>query len=85
MMTLLRIAIAVVGFIGAIFWVWYIPAICIVLLALRFRAWEAIALGVFMDLLWLAPGTGFHELPLFTIFAIIVVWALEPIRAEFLA
>lgn len=85
MMNILRVVIAVIGFLGAIFWVWYIPAICIVLLSLRFRAWEAIVLGVFMDLLWLAPGTGFHSIPLFTIFAIVVVWALEPIRAELLS
>ncbi len=83
-MTILRIVIAIIGFIAAIFWSWYIPAICIVLLSLRFRAWEAIALGVFMDLLWLPPGGAWHGLPLFTIFAIVIVWALEPIRSEFL-
>jgi hypothetical protein len=42
-------------------------------------------LGVFMDLLWLSPGGGFHGLPLFTVFAIVVVWGLEPLRVEFLA
>jgi hypothetical protein len=84
-MTALRIVIAAIGFVGAVFWVWYIPAISIVLLSLRFRAWEAIALGVFMDLLWLSPGGGFHGLPLFTIFAIIVVWLFEPLRTELLS
>jgi hypothetical protein len=84
-MTWIRIIIAVIGFLGAIFWSWYIPAICIVLLALRFRSWEAILLGVFMDLLWLEPGGGFHGLPLFTIFAIVVVWIFEPLRVEFLS
>lgn len=83
-MTALRIIVAVIGFLGAIFWTWWIPAMCIVLLSLRWRAWEAIALGLFMDLLWLPPGAGFHELPLFTISAIVVVWALEPLRTEFL-
>ena len=83
-MTILRVGIAVVGFIGALFWPWWIPAICIVLLALRWRAWEAIMLGLFMDLLWLSPGSGFHGFPLFTIGAIAVVWLLEPLRSEFL-
>ena len=83
-MTAIRITIAAIGFIGAIFWPWWIPAICIVLLAIRWRAWEAIVLGLFMDLLWLSPGSGIHGLPLFTIGAIAVVWAFEPLRTEFL-
>ncbi|HEV3245532.1 MAG TPA: hypothetical protein VG102_04205 [Candidatus Paceibacterota bacterium] len=83
-MTALRIIVAVVGFFGAIFAPWWIPAACIVLLSLRFRAWEAIALGVFMDLLWFSPETSFHGLPLLTIGAIVIVWAFEPLRSEFL-
>jgi hypothetical protein len=84
-MTYFRIAIAFIGYIGAIWLPWYVPAICIFLLALRFRAWEAIVLGVFMDLLWLPPDSIFHGIPLFTIGAIVVVWAFEPLRSEFLA
>lgn len=79
-----RILIALIGFFGAIWLPWYVPAICIFLLALRFRAWEAIALGVFMDLLWLPPGSLFG-LPIFTIGAIVVVWVLEPLRSELLS
>lgn len=84
-MMLFRVAVALIGFLSALFLPWYVPAICIFVLSIRFRAWEAIALGVFMDLLWLAPGSGFHELPLFTAFAILVVWAFEPLRVEFLS
>jgi hypothetical protein len=80
-MNIFRVIVAVIGFLGAIFWPWWIPAICIVLLSLRFRAWEAIALGVFMDLLWL-PAGGW---PLFTLGAIAVVWIFEPLRSEFLS
>ena len=80
-MTILRISVAVIGFLGAIFAPWWIPAICIVLLSVRFRAWEAILLGVLMDLLWLPAG----GLPLFTIGAIVCVWIFEPLRTEFLA
>ena len=83
-MTTLRVVIAVIGFFGAIFLPWYVPAICIFLLALRWRAWEAILLGVFTDLIWLSPGGGLHILPLFTIGAIIAVWIFEPLRGEFL-
>jgi len=84
-MTILRVVIAVIGFVSAVFLPWYVPAVCIVLLSLRFRAWEAIALGVFMDLLWQLPGSGVTGLPLFTIFAIAVVWIFEPLRTEFLS
>jgi hypothetical protein len=83
-MTAVRVIVAVVGFLSALFAPWWVPAICIVLLSLRFRAWEAIALGVFMDLLWFSTETSFHGLPLFTIGSIIIVWALEPLRIEFL-
>lgn len=83
-MRTLRIVIAVIGFLGAIFMPWYVPAICIVLLAIRWRAWEAIVLGAFTDLLWLSPDTGWHGLPLFTIGAIVIVWLCEPLRGEFL-
>jgi hypothetical protein len=84
-----RIGIACVGFFGAIFLSAWVPAICIVLLCVRFRAWEAILLGLFMDLLWLGPHesfqASFYGLPLFTIGAIIIVWAFEPLRREFLS
>lgn len=80
-MTILRIVVAIIGFLGAIFLPWWVPAICIVLLSIRWRAWEAVLLGLLMDLLWL-PAGGF---PLFTIGAIAVVWAFEPLRSEFLA
>ena len=81
-MNAIRIVVAAIGFLSAIFLPWWIPAICIVILALRWRAWEAILLGVFMDLLWLSPASG---LPLFTILAIVIVWIFEPLRKEFLA
>ncbi len=84
-MTALRVALAILGFISAVLLPWYVTAACIVLLSIRFRAWEAIVLGVFMDLLWQSPISGLGSLPLFTIFAIIVVWILEPLRAEFLS
>jgi hypothetical protein len=77
-----RILIAIAGFWGAIVAPAWIPAACIVLLALRFPAWEALLIGFVVDLLWL-PGGGFH-FPLFTIFAIVVVWLMEPIRNQFL-
>jgi len=83
-MSALRIAIAALGFLGAIFFPPWIPVICIILLSLRFRAWEAIFIGLLVDLLWRAPEAGWQIVPFFTIGAIIIVWALEPLRREFL-
>lgn len=78
-----RLAIAVIGFLSALIAPPWVPMICIVALSLRFRAAEAIAIGFFMDMLWLPAG--FPEaLPLYTIASIIIVWGLEPLRLEFL-
>lgn len=78
-----RLAIAVIGFLGAIIAPPWVPLLCIIALSLRFRALEAIGIGFFMDMLWLPtaiPGSW----PLFTIASIIIVWGLEPLRLEFL-
>jgi hypothetical protein len=83
-MTSARIGLFLVGLLGAVFLSPWIPALAILLLALRFRAWEAVVLGLCVDMLWLAPNSGFHGLPLFTIAAITVVWGLEPLRSQFL-
>jgi len=79
----IRILVALIGFIGALVAPAWLPMLCIVLLALRFSAVEAIALGFFMDMLWLPAGFP-HALPLYTMASIIIVWGLEPLRLEFL-
>ena len=79
--TSLRIAIAAVGFAGAIFLPVWVPAIAILVLAFFWRSWEALMLGLLVDFLWLPM----HSFPLFTLGAILVVWALEPVRNEFLS
>jgi hypothetical protein len=80
----MRLVLAGIGFVAALALSWWVPVVCIVLLAIPYRAWEAILLGAFIDLLWLPAGIGLHSLPLFTIGAIVVVWGLEPLRAQFL-
>lgn len=83
-MSYLRAGIAILGFVSAIFFPPYIAALCIVILAARWSSWEAVVLGFFIDMLWLPPGGPFHGLPLFTIGAIILAWAFEPIRTQLL-
>jgi hypothetical protein len=87
-MKALRIIIAIIGFAGVLFLPPWVPVVCIVLLSLRLRAWEAIFIGAFMDFTWL-PSQAFmhlsiHALPLFTIAALLIVWGFEPLRAQFL-
>ena len=76
-----RLLVALVGFAGAIFLPWWIPALSILILALFWRAWEAMVIGLFVDFLWLPA----HALPLFTLGSILAVWLLEPLRSEFLS
>jgi len=57
------------------------PLILIGILSLRFNAWEALFVGMTMDLVWL-PGTFFYPLPLFTLASFLIVWGLEPLRRE---
>ena len=83
----MRVLLAVIGFASALVAPPWVPAICVVLLAVRYRAWEAIVLGLLVDLTWQPLGLAggiFHTLPLFTLFCIIVVWVFEPVRSQLL-
>jgi hypothetical protein len=82
--TSVRIFLGVLGILGTLFAPPWIPAVCIVLLALRFSAWEALFIGLAMDLLWLPTGSLLHPFPFFTVGALLLVWALEPLRRQFL-
>jgi hypothetical protein len=79
-----RIILGTIGFIGVLFLPPWVPVVCIVLLSLRFRAWEAILLGAFIDITWLPSVASLHSLPLFSIAALLIVWGFEPLRAQFL-
>ena len=81
--TYLRIFVAFVGFVGALFAPWWVPLICMILLSLRFTAWEVPFIGLLIDFLWLPSGTGFHP-PLFMLIGIALVWIASPLRKQFL-
>jgi len=83
-MRLIRITVAVLGFLGALVAPTWVPLVCIVILSLRFRAWEGILLGVLIDLLWLPFGAPFTFFPFYTVASILIVWGLEPLRLELL-
>jgi hypothetical protein len=78
-----RLLIALAGLFAVFFAPPYVPLLCMLLLCLRFRAWEALCIGFLMDMVWL-PQASFHVIPFFAIAAIAMVWALEPLRLQLL-
>jgi hypothetical protein len=69
----------------------WVPLAFIAALSLRWRAWEVLLIGLFMDFMWYAPGAAagvggitFVSFPIFTFLAVAVVWLLEPLRVEIL-
>ena len=81
---MIRFAIAFVGLISAIAGIPLITFVCAFLLSVRYRAWEVIILGALLDLVWLPATYSWHALPLYTATALVLVWGLEPLRAQFL-
>lgn len=80
----MRALVASVGLVSAFIGLPWLTAFCIIALTIRYPAWEAIALGLLMDLLWL-PGTiSLEAFPFFTIGTIIIIWLFEPLRNQFL-
>ena len=77
----MRIAIASIGVISAVAGWPVLTALSILVLSIRYRAYEAPFIGLFTDLLW--QGSAWH-LPYFTIGALAVFWLFEPLRTEFL-
>lgn len=81
--TSIRIALTIVGLWGLVFAHPAVPLLCIVLLSLAYRSFEALALGLLVDFAWQPVGL-LHPLPYCTIAAIVIVWALEPLRTQLL-
>jgi hypothetical protein len=79
-----RLIFFVGGVFSAIFFSPWITAICIVALAVRYRAVEAIVLGSILDFMWLPHDTLLYSFPLCTLIAAFIVWGFEPLRLEFL-
>ncbi len=80
----MRIALAAIGFIGALVAPPWLPLACIVLLAIRYRAWEVIFIGLLLDLAWQPMGMPLSTLPVYTFLSIAIVWLFEPLRVQFL-
>ena len=80
-----RIALGALAFLGVVLAPPWVPLFAMALLALRYPAWEVLFIGLFADLVWLAPlGGGAVSFPLFTVAALVLVWGFEPLRRMFL-
>ena len=80
----IRLAFALAAIYGALMGPIWLPILAISISSLRFRAWEALFIGLAIDLLWM-PGEGvLSHIPLFTLFALAAVWGLEPLRKQLL-
>ncbi len=82
-----RVVLGGIGCLGVFLFSPWVPLAAIVISSFFFRAWEAIAIGLLMDLMYLPPlsiHSPIHNLPLFTVSAIAIVWLLEPLRREML-
>ncbi len=77
-----RAGIALIGFGSILFAPWWVPVVCMVVLAIRYPAWEAPLIGLCIDLVWLSGGS--VSVPIFTIGAVLGVWLLTPLRNQLL-
>ncbi len=78
---LFRALLAALAVVGALVAPWWLPAACMLLLSLRFDAWEVPLIGLWVDLLWLPTP---HSIPWFTLYGIAVVWLAAPLRKQLL-
>jgi hypothetical protein len=81
----MRLFFTLAGLVSVFTFSWWMTMFFVVALAVPYRAWEAIVIGMLLDLVWLPSGALVHQLPLCTLASIIIVWVLEPLRSEFLA
>lgn len=79
----MRIIFFIIGCLSVFAFPWWVTSLIIAATAIRYRAWEVLLLGGFLDALYLSPSM-YHGLPLFTLSTLAVLWAFEPLRQRFL-
>jgi hypothetical protein len=82
----LRLILAVSCFLGVVWAPWWVPLLIAIALCLRFRAWEVVLAGMFMDLYWMPQylSFSFDAIPLATIASVVILFGLEPLRRQLL-
>lgn len=80
----MRIILALIGVLAALTLPPWTALVAVVALAAKWRAWEAPLIGLLVDFMWLPAGAPWVFVPTYTLTALAIVWALEPLRARFL-
>lgn len=83
-MSAFRTTVFAIGALSAAFFSPVVAALAVVILAVRYRAWEAVMIGAVMDILWLPYDSLLYSVPWCTCTAALLVWGFEPLRREFL-
>lgn len=83
-MTGMRIILALAGVVAALTLPPWAALIAVVVLAAKWRAWEAPLIGLLVDYMWLPTGAPWSVVPMYMLASLAIVWALEPLRARFL-
>ena len=81
----MRPLVVFAGFLGVVIGLVWLPLVAMILLAVRYRAWEIVIIGLLLDFAWQPLGPFVSALPVFTVVSIILVWIFEPIRTQFLS
>jgi hypothetical protein len=81
-MRLALVSVALIGVVAGLVW---LVAASMILLAFRYRAWEVVLIGFLLDFAWQPAGAITVAFPLFTAASVVIVWAFEPVRAQFLS
>lgn len=84
MKRMMRVLIGCVASYAAIFGFAGLLLVLVIADAVLFSAWEAALIGLFFDLIW-QPTFGVFAAPWYTIIALALLWASEPVRREFLS
>lgn len=79
----MRIFLGIIGFVSVFIAPPWLSALCVLVLCIRWRAWEVLLIGAFSDILWF-PASMLYGIPLGTLYALLLLIALEPLRNELL-
>lgn len=83
----LRAFLGTLCFLSVIFAPWWVTLSIAIIICLRFRAWEVVAAGIFMDLYWMPFSVSLGSwgaFPCATLASIVILIVLEPLRRQLL-
>lgn len=77
-----RVLLSSATLILGVFGLPWLALMCTIALCLRYRAWEIVAIGMYLDLLWLPNGVSVESPPIATIVACVLLLSLEMFRRQ---